>query len=92
MLRRADKPGDNGAPPVPGSSSVLGVWLKEKLGSGGGARRAAGTSLPSLKSILSPSRASLLLCDGWRRLRETAGPDIAGRAGKTKGGFGSGAS
>lgn len=88
MLSNND-PGDKGG--VSTGSCATGVWLKEKLGRGGGPER----GIPILKSMFRSLAPGSAFADFGRRPFARGNPDTADggeRAGKTKGGFGSGAS
>jgi len=72
--------------PLVGSKSLLGTWLNEKLGNGGGAGRLA----PILKSMFNPPIFPSTV-DWVRRpvaREKLLGADAAGLAGKTNGGLG----
>ena len=91
MLCNNAAPGDNGGVVLSAVSNVAGVWSKEKLGRGGGWERGP----PILKSKFIAPVPGSACADFGRPLFALEKPDTAEggeRAGKTKGGFGSGGS
>lgn len=93
MLSSSDAPGESGGGfSFSAGSCAVEVWLNEKLGRGGGLAR---NVPPNLKSLFKLSAPGSACADCGRRPFVRENPEVAdagARAGKTKGGFGSGGS